>query len=608
MKKGPSMENKTANDLRLIACFAATAAIGACQSPSSVSGSSSSLVGGVPASGGVYDSVVTMVAPEAAPRKCTYTKVAEDAFLTAAHCVTLEQCPDQDCRAGRTLVPPDFQPGVMRLYSNKQAGSYSNAADFNSLTVKKVIFHPSWYFGVVAASPDKNVPTEWAVPAKVDVAIVKVNEATPQIPIAPIAQPGWDGTGPVQVVGAGRSSLDQPSPLAVYDRKVLSTVSSPSPGWGFYELTTALDPTRALGADNGWMIGGDSGGPMFRNGNVHAVFSSYNDAADDPGFGTSFYDRIDQPWVQCWLRPALGQPTPPSCVFSKLSFEQPEIASYGVFWERDPNDPQQPKAGYESYGAVEYRDGAGNPGKALVLGGCNHATDVEPLSFNSVVFQTFAVPAGGKVEFSFQARAGATGGGMIRAGVVRMIDQSETELLPWTSVTGANWRSLAMDVSAHAGKSVVLFVEMKPLAAHDGACDADEVFLDNWQVARTSVRAVLKSTQTSKGNGCSDVPLYCAPTESVTVPTNETCDPATETVMWPNGFTLSKSDDSTSVQCDATGSKSCHTGIYWSQWAYDLCAQKGTTTPNVSISRNCGAGHTSVQAIADGYHVCVATP
>ncbi|AFL73200.1 trypsin-like peptidase domain-containing protein [Thiocystis violascens] len=211
---------------------------------------------------------------------CSATKIAPDAFLTAAHCVA-------DMRAG--TLDAAFQPGRRIFVSNRTEPM--TREDFIGLTLRKTQIHPRYrealqrffayreekvrdyrarYTGEELARRIRLIEASHHFTSRFpDVAILFVREPTASIPLARVdCAPLLPGDA-VQLVGYGYESL-----------KNIALARQKHPfgrrHWGTTEVIR-VDPVNfytyggLMRAGEPSLSPGDSGGPVLRSGRVVGV-------------------------------------------------------------------------------------------------------------------------------------------------------------------------------------------------------------------------------------------------------------------------------------------------------------------------------------------------
>ncbi len=224
---------------------------------SAFSGPAYSLIGGSPHSG--FKSSVHF------NEICTASKISKDVFIIAAHCVV---------NFDRNQIKSEF--------AERSRISLRNSVVTSDVTIKKVLVHPLYLREMKEREGYYKLETGFEA---TDVAMVKINESTPQIPIAKLDfgtvlpnEKIWIGGYGCEV--SGNKSIPHSTPKlkmalvsAIHPSQVKNKYGNGSPisaaTYNFYTSGKMHDLKSAS------LCPGDSGGPVYRNGAVVGINSNY---------------------------------------------------------------------------------------------------------------------------------------------------------------------------------------------------------------------------------------------------------------------------------------------------------------------------------------------
>ena len=232
---------------------------------------------------------------------CTGVKVGARKFLLAAHCV-------HDTINNVVGLPPGSGITVNANNDSSLPGEF--------LTVQQTVIHPQWLSSCV---PDCGVnvlnPT---YPA--DVAVITVNELTPQIPKASVHATAVAVGSPVVIMGYGCEGPGE-GPGGRLKLQNLTTLAGSAllhPGTYVPNAQAAADvaasyvitPGFFTSSSNATLCPGDSGGPLYRNNaseqlvvGVNAYYT-FSDVPGGVGSVTNWHTRLDPAryGVLSWLQ------------------------------------------------------------------------------------------------------------------------------------------------------------------------------------------------------------------------------------------------------------------------------------------------------------------
>lgn len=261
----------------------------------SVELSSQALTGGDPATNADYPATVILGG-------CTAAKVGPRHFLLAAHCVNDDTA----------HVSGDFAPGspISVIVSHPNDGTPPNL----NLTVQQTYVHADWTNACVAPCP-VNILSPGNPP---DVALVVVQQDSPNLPAAWIDGRPLVDQDPVVVTGAGcESGLNGPgSPRRVKFEKTnvltpQALTAHPMPQNEIDVLAAGywLSPGQSLNSEEASLCFGDSGGPAYRDDPTQSLVvgvNAYYSFISSNGISyTNWHTRLDASsasHIADWLR------------------------------------------------------------------------------------------------------------------------------------------------------------------------------------------------------------------------------------------------------------------------------------------------------------------
>ena len=256
-----------------------------------------------------YEAVVVLVA--GASRRCTATKIAQQRFLTAGHCVA---------NTSRGAIDETFAPGNRIRASNVLAPT--GPADFLQLHVEQVHLPAEFeralkrlrvyqekiigqyreqYSGAELERRVRHVESQNHFTSRVpDLAIVEVRERTPKIPLARIDFAPLAKDESVHLVGYGCERFDKKNrhrgASSFSRRKWGETRVIRVDPVNFYTFAHRMRP----GAPS--LCPGDSGGPVMRAGKVVGVHGTVYGITRTHGARSnmSVNLRSIQPWLDAY--------------------------------------------------------------------------------------------------------------------------------------------------------------------------------------------------------------------------------------------------------------------------------------------------------------------
>lgn len=250
------------------------------------------LIGGRAVGGAEYPSVVAILTPTTTQVECTAAKVGPRHFLLAAHCVY---------NRPSKIIYLRFQPAATLYFSTSR--NLNDSPVIRTATVVATRMRADW---------GANCQTDTCEPAEAwphipDLAVIEIDRDTPDIPTATVDASPVEVGDPVVVLGYGcQQSVQSPNADAgllklQLERTVAADTLAPTwtPGdAGSVMANYVLTPGHELDQSAASLCPGDSGGPLFREGDGAWVtgINAFYSFPDHPGTvsATNWHTRLDK--------------------------------------------------------------------------------------------------------------------------------------------------------------------------------------------------------------------------------------------------------------------------------------------------------------------------